>query len=389
MKKKLIFITEALWIGGIETALLNLLNKIDYDKYEVTVLICRAELDLMDRVNKNCRILIVDRDKIYTAQKKYSYNKLFHLIEETDHPSILHKAMMWTVPMIRWLENSLYIKYVQSVMKDEKYDTAIIYSDRVAEIAVRVVKADKYLMFYHNALLEKRYHDDIAYNKCDKIIAVSQSKADELKKFRPRYEKKIIAINNLVDIDSIIRKSKDKQHIRFSDNNFNLVTCGRLAHQKAIDWAIMACRQLLDYGYKDLQWWIVGGGPDEDILSQQIKNTGIEEHFHLLGMQNNPYPYIANADLYVQPSRYENYSVVILEAMVLQKPILATIPAAKEQIVSGENGMLCEADPGKIAEGIEYLYKHEEERKKYVRFLSENSLEQANTEIMRQFYQLF
>lgn len=37
MKKKLIFITEALWIGGIETALVNLLNRLDYDRYDVTL----------------------------------------------------------------------------------------------------------------------------------------------------------------------------------------------------------------------------------------------------------------------------------------------------------------------------------------------------------------
>ena len=41
MKKKLIFITEALWIGGIETALVNLLNRLDYDRYNVTCLILR------------------------------------------------------------------------------------------------------------------------------------------------------------------------------------------------------------------------------------------------------------------------------------------------------------------------------------------------------------
>ena len=42
MKKKLIFITEALWIGGIETALVNLLNRLDYDRYDVTCLIITA-----------------------------------------------------------------------------------------------------------------------------------------------------------------------------------------------------------------------------------------------------------------------------------------------------------------------------------------------------------
>ena len=140
--------------------------------------------------------------------------------------------------------------------------------------------------------------------------------------------------------------------------------------------------------YHDLQWWIVGGGPDEEKLQKQIEEAGISNHFHLLGMQNNPYPYIANADLYVQPSRYENYSVVILEAMALCKPILATIPAAKMQIPSGENGLLCKANPESIAEGIEYLYLHREESGKYIQVLKENSLEKQNEEIMNSLYGL-
>ena len=80
--------------------------------------------------------------------------------------------------------------------------------------------------------------------------------------------------------------------------------------------------------------------------------------------------------------------VVILEAMALCKPILATIPAAKMQITSGENGLLCEANPESIAEGIEYLYLHREESEKYIQVLKENSLEKQNEEIMNSLYGL-
>ena len=388
MKKKLIFVTEALWIGGIETALINLLHRIDYDKYEVTLLVCKAALELKNRVPSECELLIIDRDCVYSARKKYPFSRLYHLTERSEHPSVLHKAFMWVTPLVKWMENEFFIQYVKKEMRNQKYNTAVIYSDRVAEITVRGIVADKYLMFYHNALLEKRYHDEIAYKKCDTIIAVSESKADELKAYRPRYADKIIDVHNLVDIDRIIIASKEKMPISYPRDAFNIVTCGRLAHQKGIDWAILACRKLLDEGYESMQWWIVGGGPDEDELRKQIRSTGVEEHFHLLGMKNNPYPYIANADLYVQPSRYENYSVVMLEAMVLCKPILATVPAGEMQIISGENGLLCEANPVSIAQSIEYLYLHREKREKYVRYLKDNSLEKQNKEIMDKLYSL-
>lgn len=389
MKKKLIFVTEALWIGGIETALINLLNRIDYNQYEVTLLVCKAALELKNRVPSECKLIIIDRDNAYSTHRKYPFSKLYHLTEQSEHPSALHKAFMWLTPVVKWIENELFIRYVRAEISGQKYDTAIIYSDRVAEITIRGIAADKYLMFYHNALMEKRYHDEIAYKKCDAIIAVSQTKADELKAYRPQYADKIIVIHNLVDIDRIIAASKEKMAISYPVDAFNIVTCGRLAHQKGIDWAILACRQLLDAGYHSIQWWVVGGGPDESKLRKQIQSVGVEEHFHLLGMQNNPYPYIANADLYVQPSRYENYSVVILEAMVLQKQILATIPAAKDQIKHGVSGYLCIAQVDKLAEGIEYLYLHSEEREKYQAYLQEHSLDEENSKIMEELYQLF
>lgn len=388
LKKKIIFATEALWIGGIETALINLLNRIDFEKYDVTLLVTRASLELADRVNPKCRLIVSDRDKAYTFHTPYKYARLYHLTEKSENPSTLHKALMWTVPVIRWVENRLYINYIRDQMSKEAFDTCVIYSDRLGETACRGLKSKKYLLFFHNALIEKAYHDEISYKSSDKIIAVSESKAAELKAFRQKYADKIISIHNIVDTVAIIQRSKEIINLPFLIDDFNLVTCGRLAHQKAIDWAITACKSLVEKGYYNLQWWVLGSGPDEEKLKSQIAEAGIGNHFHLLGAKTNPYPYMANADLYVQPSRYENYSVVVLEAMALYKPILATIPAADQQIKSGVNGMLCEPDPDSIAAGIEMLINHPEERERYRSYLIEHSLEKENEEIMQLLYNL-
>ncbi|MBQ8835473.1 MAG: glycosyltransferase [Oscillospiraceae bacterium] len=389
MRKKILFISEALWIGGIETALVNLLNRMDYEEYDVTCLVVRGSLDIADRITPKCRLVVADREKVFTFSEAYKYSRLYHLTEESENPSWLHRAMMWAVPAIKWVENRLYIQYIREQMKDERFDTCVIYSDRTAEIAVRAINAEQYLLFYHNAIMDKAYHDEIGYRKSRKIIAVSEKKAEELKSFRPKYAAKYMTIHNLVDLDGVMEKSQMAPDTVFQEEAFNLVTCGRLAHQKAIDWAIQAMRSLLDKGYADLHWWIVGGGPDEQALRKQAEGADIISYFHFLGMQNNPYPYIANANLYVQPSRYENYSVVILEAMALCKPILATIPAAEMQIRSGENGMLCEASPESIAESIEYLYLHRKEMEKYVQALKDNGLDKQNEEIMDSLYRLF
>lgn len=388
MKKKLIFITEALWVGGIETALINLLNRMDYGRFDVTLLVIRGSLELADRVNPQCRLIVADRDALHSFRKPYAFRRLYHLTEESDHPSALHKAMMWSVPAIKSMENQLYARYIQKEFAQEHYDTAIIYSDRTAEIAVRAIRADRFLLFYHNAVMAKAFHDEIGYQRSEKIIAVSESKLADLKAYRPRYAEKMTAIHNIVDIDDIFLKSREEQDPSFRESDFNIVTCGRLAHQKAIDWAILACKQLLDLGYSNLHWWVLGGGPDETALKEQIADLHLENHFHLLGIKTNPYPFIANCDLYVQTSRYENYSVVILEAMVLCKPILATIPSADQQIQSGVSGLLCEANPASIASGIRHLIDMPDKRKQYSQWLCAHSLEEENERNMQKLYEL-
>lgn len=389
MKKKILFITEALWIGGIETALVNLLNRLDYDKYDVTCLILRNYTDMAEQITPKCRLLIADRERTVSCSQAYRYKKLYHLTEHTQNPSKLHRAFSWAVPMIKWVENRLYIRYIKQQMKHQQFDTCVIYSDRAGETAICAIQAKRYLLFYHHGAMRKVYHDEIAYKKSEKIITVSERTVDMLKEFRPRYANKVIAVHNLVDIEGIQKKCAAVTDDSFPMVGFHLVTCGRLSHAKGIDWAISACKTLLDKGYHDLHWWIVGGGPEEAAMKQLVHEMGIEDHFHLLGMQSNPYPYIADADLYVQPSRFENYSVVILEAMVLGKPILATVPAAEVQVKSGQNGLLCQPNPEDIAKGIEYLYNNPEERMRYSKYLQEHTLETENQEIVNKLYQLF
>ena len=194
-----------MWIGGIETALVNLLNALDYEKYEVTCLILRGALDIADRITPRCRLLIADRERTITFPEPYRFRRLYHLTEESTNPSRLHRCLMWAVPAVKWVENRLYIRYIRENLKGEHFDTCIIYSDRTAETAVRAVNADRYLLFYHHGAMRKAYHDEIGYRKAEKIIAVSSGLAEKLKEYRPKYADKILSIPNMVDVETIRR----------------------------------------------------------------------------------------------------------------------------------------------------------------------------------------
>ena len=354
MKKKIIFVTQALWIGGIETALVNLLNRIDHDRHEVTVLTLRREREMASRLPEHCRLIVADRHEAVSFEKPYRFARLFHLTEPATNPSLLHRALMWLTPAVKWVENRLYIRYIRENLPREHYDACVIYSDVAAETAVRAVQADKYVMFYHHGAMRRVYHDDIGYRKSSAVVAVSQIQAGKLKAFRPKYADKIRVIHNLTDVDGIREKGTADVGAAFETDRFHIVSCGRVSQEKGMDLAVQACARLVNAGHTNIRWWIVGGGPAEAEVRAEIARLGMQEYVSMVGMQKNPYPYIQAADLYVQPSRFEGYPLSILEALILGKAIVSTDNGGAGEILIPEvTGILCPISSEGIAEAVE------------------------------------
>lgn len=358
-KKRILFVTKALWIGGIESALINILRNFDYSSYDVSLLVLKAELNLLDQIPSQCKTIIIDREKVYGNNEKYKYGRLFHLTEASETISLIHRLFMWTVPIIKYIENELYIRYVKNLMANKEYDTVIIYSDVVGELAVKAIRARKYIMYYHHGAMRHVYHDTVAWKKCEEIIAVSNNQAENLKKFFCRHKSKITVIHNLVDITSITSKATENVSEYFDNDFLNIVSVGRVSHEKGMDIAVKVCAEIVNAGYKQVKWMIVGDGP----AMEEVKNTIIEcemkEHVILVGMKSNPYPFISNADLYVQPSRFEGYPMTILEALVLGQPVISTDNnGAKEILESSKTGYLCPIDVSEIAATVQKLIEN-------------------------------
>lgn len=383
-KKKVIFITQALWIGGIETALINLLNHLDYSRYDISCLITENYQDMAMRLTDRCRLLIADRRETFSFSKSYGFRLFYDLIEKPMTDSKL-RIQLWKVFqfLLRPLDMRLYGLYLKNCLKEERFDTAVIYSDRVAELAVRSIHANKFLMFYHNADIEKAYHDSYGYSKSDKIIVVSEKQCEKLKAKRPKYASKMMAINNYVDVDTVMEKaSMPIEDPVFQTEGLCLVSCGRLADQKGFDMAIKACARLVQNGYPGLHWYVLGVGPEKEKLLKLINNYQLQDHFHLIGSRSNPYPYMKEASLYIQPSRSEGYSLSILEARVLNCPIIATYEAAEEQLTNGVTGTLCDATVSSIYHAILKHLQNPEISERYKTNLSKYSFKKANEEIV-------
>lgn len=390
MKKKLIFITEALWIGGIETALVNLLNRLDYNRFDVTCLVLRDSLDVADRITPQCRLIVSDRQHKVTFPKGYDCKRLYNIMEEPQNAAKFRRFIWFALRVVfRAAEARCYASYVKKQLKGEHFDTAVIYSDRAAETAVRAVSADRFLMFYHHGAMRREYHDAYGYRKADKVIAVSPALAEKLRAYRSKYADKIISVNNIIDIDGVREKGLDIPTVKFSADCFNIVSCGRLSHAKGMDIAVDACAKLVADGFTGFHWYIVGGGPEESALREQIMQLGLEDCVSLLGMQSNPYPYIRCADLYVQPSRFEAFGLTIREAQVLAVPVLSTRTDGSAELISdGETGLLCESDADSIAAAVIRLYNATKLRESIQAKLQNHDFERDNSAILKQLYSL-
>lgn len=103
---------------------------------------------------------------------------------------------------------------------------------------------------------------------------------------------------------------------------------------------------------------ILGDGPERNTLSNLAAKEGVSGRFILAGAKENPYPYYVATDIYVHATRFEGKSIAIQEAQILGCPIIASdCSGNREQIKSGENGLLCNFNPKDIAGAIESLIK--------------------------------
>ena len=354
MKKRVLFITQALWLGGIETALVNLLNHLDYEKFDITCLITENYQDMADRITPECRLLVADRNRAVSFAEPYRFAWLSHLMEVPLAASAIQLFQRKIIrAVLRGPEMRLYARYLRKQLRGERFDTAVIYSDRVAELAVRAVSAERFLMFYHNAELGSAYHDEYGYRASEKIIAVSASQCRKLKELHPGFASKMVSIPNYIDVEMTRRKAEEPiQGTLFPEKGIHLVSCGRLSCQKGFDLAIEACAKLVGAGYDDLHWYILGVGPRRQELMELAAARNVKSNVHFLGSRSNPFPYMKAADLYVQPSRSEGYSLSILEARALACPTVATYAAAEEQLTDGVTGTLCDADADALCAAI-------------------------------------
>lgn len=374
---KIIVLTTSLSRGGITSFMIPLVNFLIEENHDVTLAYTIDEGSYIDRISNKVQKLQ------YKTYGKYS--RLFRYIRKNAILDVLRIVMRKknAIPKYSSIQRIAYIDAEDVYITDQKFDIAISTAEGFCNAVVaNSIIADKRIGWIHPDMkslgLDIRKGTSIL-DKLDYIVSVSQSGCATLKAFFPNAEKKFVHIDNMIDSDYIRKNSMIRIDDMFNAvNGRTLVTVCRIANEsKRLD-RIVSIADNLNEQHFNFKWYIIGDGPDYNMLDSLIKSRSLTDKVILLGGRNNPFPYIKKADYFVLTSQYEGKPVVVEEAKVLHTPIIVTNYSSARNQVTENIGVVVDNSDEKLVEQISSVIKSDSMlakiRKSNAKYNYDNSL---------------
>ena len=391
MKKKLLFVINTLSRAGAETALLALLNSLNPEQVEVSLFVLMGQGELVPELPGYVRVLnksIQSESVLTAAGRKYMARTMGKAM--LSRGTILRKfpyMVSQTAAMVKRgrfsVEKLLWPVLAEGAPRlEEEFDLAVAYLEGgSAYYVANFVKAKKKAAFIHIDYAQAGYNrkiDGDCYLKFDRIFTVSKEIQEPFLNIYPELAQRMDVFHNILDVQRIYRLSKEPGGFPDDFDGVKILTVGRLKAQKALEISIDAMRLLKDSGVK-ARWYVLGEGDQRAFLENHLRQQGLEQDFILMGAVGNPYPWFAQADLYVHCSRFEGKSIAIQEALILGCPVVVSdCSGNREQLTDGVNGQLCQLSADEIARTIRQLLADPERMERYRRAASEQGVHQCN-----------
>ena len=366
--KKILFMCINMNIGGTEKALLTMLKEMDSSKYDITLLMLEEYGGFLNEIPSYVKLKYVDEYKIIKPFINEPPRLLAKkLIKNKKYLTGIITLLNYSISKIA-NNMSYYYKYILRNIKnlEENYDLAVAYAgpmDFITYFVLNKIKSKKKVQWIHFDITKIGFNKKFAeknYRKFDKIFVVSEEGKEKLIKLIPALSNKVEAFFNIISCNLIENMSKNENGFNDSFDGVRILTVGRLSKEKGQDLTINVLARLRNEGYK-VKWYCVGDGPDKENYYNKIKDLGIEDYYILLGSKLNPYPFMKECDIYVQPSRHEGYCITLGEARCFDNPIVTTnFTGANEQIKNGETGLVCDISEEAIYKSIKKLLDDKE-----------------------------
>ncbi len=359
MKKNILIVIDSLAMGGVTKVLANMLNTIDYSKYNIDLKILHYYNDM--RITLPKEVNIIKGTRFFNVVDR----RIKDIIKQKDIINCVKKLYLVFLIKTGLIKNKIIRERKETLKK--QYDIEISFNDGFGQVYVAYGDTNKRITWLHSDITvknySKRYYKTL--NKLMKNFDFGVSVSDEVGiSYKELYNLNCITIHNIIDYEEIIRKAKMQLDLPYDKDKFNIISVGRLDDQKNYTRLISAHKKLIDKGH-DINTYIVGDGPNKDNLEKLIQDFDIQKSFFLLGRKDNPYPFIQNADLFALSSNHEGMPTVISEAIILKVPSISTKVAGVQKQLQDKYGMVTENDDNAFYEGLELLLSNKDIIEKY------------------------
>ena len=388
--RKILFCLQTMVRGGVEKELITVLKKMDPKHFQCEVLLLYIQNpEVVSEIPDWVKVSTLNIDSNYYCGSTASMVKA-----RLKHGKI-PEAITLMGKRIFGLGTSHSNQSLDGIPQmEENYDVAVCYhihSPLMLKYVAIKVNAAKKIGWIHNDFSQSGYPVQRLKKYLSvyhEFVAVSETVKNEFLDRCPEYCEITSVVHNALDEDDVREKALDipENDVYFSDDRVKILTVGRFTPQKGFDLAIEICRLLREQN-ANFCWYMIGWGPEEDKYRAMIERYELQDCVTILGERKNPYPYIDQCDVYVQPSRHEAWGLVVHEARILHKPIVcSSFAGADEQICNGETGWIVPVgDVEAFTAKILFLIDNPPERTRLTQNLRKQAKESGMEEILSKF----
>lgn len=299
------FFIDTLGNGGAEKALVDLTKMLSKENISVSIVVTFSTGDYFNSIPSEFPIRV-----LFDSNDKELIDLAFILIE--------------------W-------KKLREILKVTDSRIEVSFLDGFSSCLVVAGNADKKIGWVHSDLSyylnneQKKKEASILYSLFTDVVFVTRNSQVAWEILFPEntYVKKHV-IYNIVNVHDITNHT---QKSRLVFDKLTFIAVGRLDYVKGFDLLIKICHRLNKQGYDNYQLLILGDGSDKPQLLNTIEELHIT-NVSLLGHLAYPYQYIEAADFLISSSRSEGFSLVILEALLLGTPVIATKTAGSMELIT-------------------------------------------------------
>ncbi|WP_042401346.1 glycosyltransferase [Clostridium saudiense] len=385
--KKIAIVTRKMITGGIEKALISMLEIMLKDKFDITLFVMARGGEFEEYIPKQVKI------KCLYGEEKSIKEKIIGKLKRADIIGAI-KIPLYTALAIKAKKGYEQERYLSKILpkQTEKFDLAIAYHTPASFPVIYVsehLNAKKKVAWIHSDV--EVYKNELEnyidyYEKFEKIYCVSKYGKDKFDNQYHKMKNKTDVIYNIINNEQIYNLADEYKAFEDNFDGIRILTVGRLTKQKGTDIIPKIIYTILENRF-NIRWYVVGDGEERENIINEIKVLGLEERLILVGTKNNPYPYFKECDIYVQPSRHEGYCLTLAEAKRFNKPIVTTdFVGAVEQIKNNETGLIVRFDEREIEESIIKIIEDDELRDKFI--LNLNKYRDINNLEMEKLYTL-